>query len=57
MCDKILCGNCMEFFMSCASCEECEALPGDKNTFELELSSEGKMLVYTLDHIFEEEQY
>eukprot|EP01051_Picozoa_sp_SAG22_P017090 SAG22_NODE_2557_length_2449_cov_15.699574_1_plen_24_part_10 len=24
MCDKILCASCMEFFWSCASCEECE---------------------------------
>jgi hypothetical protein len=57
MCDKILCGNCMEFFMSCSSCDECDAVPGDDNTFELELTSKGKLIVFTLASIFEEEPY
>ena len=57
MCDKILCGNCMEFFMSCASCAECGALPGEANTFELNLNDNGIITVYSLSLIIEEELY
>lgn len=35
MCDKILCASCMEFFWSCASCEECGCVVGDSGTFGL----------------------
>lgn len=52
MCDLILCGPCMEFFWSCASCLECDAVPGDQGTFEL-LYEEDNITVFRLEHILE----
>jgi hypothetical protein len=55
MCDRILCAPCMEFFWSCASCEECECIAGDPGTFELAYEM-GNITVFRLELILEESE-
>lgn len=55
MCDKILCASCMEFFWSCAFCEECECIAGDPGTFELAYEMDN-ISVFRLEHIIEESE-